>query len=134
MTSDPDLEPGGSLDLAAAELRSDGADLQALLGALAARLEDALPRMVSVKRRKVGGFLSKETEVQAIALNVGDTRFELVRTPGGVDCTRHAVVRGITLRREQRTLAEWLDEVVAAVGHTANVGEQARIALEALVR
>ena len=45
-----------ALDLAAASVRMDGADAQAMLDALAVRLEEALPRMVIVKRRRVGGF------------------------------------------------------------------------------
>jgi hypothetical protein len=134
MSGDPQLEHGEALDLAAAEVRADSTDIEALVSALAARLEDALPRMVTVKRRKVGGFRSKQTEVQTIALSVGDTRLELVRTAGGFDCTRHSVVRGITLKREQQQLREWIDEVVEAVTHQAQVSEQARIALEGLVR
>jgi hypothetical protein len=131
-----ELEPvqDEALDLAAAEVRADAIDLQALVGALAARLEDALPGFVQVKRRKVGGFRSKQTEVQSIAVGVGGQRFELARTSGGFECTRHAVVRGITLRREQQPVAEWLQEVVAAVTLQAEVGEQQRIALEQLIR
>ena len=132
--SDPASDPGLELDLAAAELRADSVDLDGLVGALAARLEDALPRFVTVKRNRVGGFRSKVTEVRTISLNLGDARFELERTPGGFACTRHAVVRGITLKREEQPLDTWVDEVVAAVGQTAGVGEQARIALEGLVQ
>jgi AcrR family transcriptional regulator len=132
--SDPASDPGLELDLAAAELRADSLDLDALVAALAARLEDALPHFVIVKRSRVGGFRSKETEVRTITLNLGDARFELERTVGGFACTRHAVVRGITLRREEQPLDAWVDDVVAAVAQTAGVGEQARIALEGLVR
>jgi hypothetical protein len=131
---EPGIDPELQLDLAAAELRADTSDLQALVAALATRLEQALPRMVSVRRRKVGGFRSKETEVQAISLSLGEQRFELVRTPGSFECTRHAVVRGITLRREQCQLNDWIAEVVAAVSASADAGEQARIALESLIR
>jgi hypothetical protein len=134
VSAESESDYGQALDLAAAEVRADRVDLQALVAALAVRLEEALPRMVSVRRRRIGGFRSKETEVEAISLALGDSRFELVRTPAGFDCTRHAVVRGITLRRESRPLAEWIDEVVAAVAASAAVGEQARIALEALIR
>jgi hypothetical protein len=98
-----------------------------------ARLEEALPRVVSVRRRKVGGWRSKETEVQAISLSVGDSRFELVRTPAGFECTRHEVVRGITLRRERQMIADWIKDVVAAVTRTAELGQQARSALQRLV-
>jgi hypothetical protein len=134
MSDEADGDPGMALDLAAAEVRADSGELQALVGALAVRLEQALPRLVAVKRHKIGGFRSKETEVQSILLNLGEARFDLVRTPAGFDCTRHNVVRGITLKREQRELREWIEEVVEAVAHIADVGEQARNSLEALIR
>src|SRR5579862_4011038 len=41
-------DPGEALDLAAAQTRADGADTQAMLEALAARLAGALPRMTTV--------------------------------------------------------------------------------------
>jgi hypothetical protein len=134
MSYEPESDPGMALDLAAAEVRADRGELQALVGALAVRLEQALPRLVAVKRRKIGGFRSKQTEVQAISLNLGEARFDLTRTPGGFDCTRHKVVRGITLKREQCELNEWIDDVVGAVTHIAEIGEQARSSLEALIR
>lgn len=134
LSDEPTPDPGFALDLAAAEVRADSADLDALVTALAARLEEALPRVVAVRRRKVGGFRSKETEVQAISLSVGDERFELVRTPAGFECTRHDVVRGITLKRERQVIADWIKDVVAAVTRTAELGQQARSTLEGLVR
>jgi hypothetical protein len=134
LSADDQLEQGQALDLAAAELRADSVDVEALVAALAVRLEDALPGMVSVKRRRIGGFRSKASEIQAISLSLGDARFELQRNAAGFDCTRHAVVRGITLKREQCVLTDWIAEVVAAVAQTAAAGEQSRIALEALIR
>ena len=134
MSADEQLEHGQALDLAAAELRADSVDIEALVAALAVRLEEALPGMAAVKRRRIGGFRSKDTAVEAISLSLGDARFELRRSPAGFDCTRHAVVRGITLKREQCGLTDWIADVVAAVAQTAAVGEQSRIALEALIR
>jgi hypothetical protein len=134
VSADPELEQGQALDLAAAELRADSVDIEALVAALAVRLEEALPGMVAVKRRRIGGFRSKESAIQAISLSLGDARFELQRSAGGFECTRHAVVRGITLKREQCVLTDWIADVVAAVAATAAVGEQSRVALEALIR
>ena len=124
----------GDLDLAAAELRADATDMRGLVGALAARLEGSLPRLVSVRRRRIGGFRSKETEVAAIAVDLGDTRFELVASAGGYECTRHSVVRGITLSRERCPLGDWISEVAAAVIGRAGVTERDRAALEGLLR
>jgi len=126
--SEPDL------DLAAAELRADAGDLRALVAALAARLEGALPRLVAVKRRKIGGFRSKEIEVESISVDLGEMRYELVSAGSGYQCMRHAVVRGITLKREQQALAQWIAEVVAAVARLAELSEHDRAALEGLIR
>jgi hypothetical protein len=124
----------GDFDLVAAELRADDTDMGGLVAALAARLEGALPSLVSVRRRKIGGFRSKETEVQAIAVDLGDARYELVAARGGYECTRHSVVRGITLSRERCALADWIKEVAAAVGDRADLTERDRAALEGLLR
>jgi hypothetical protein len=132
--SDPRDDPGEDLDLAAAEFRADSADTHALIEALATRLEDALPRVAVIKRRRVGGFRSKQTEVERIDVSLGDQRFELDHTRGGCQCTRHTVVRGITLKREELPLADWIRALVAEVTRAAAVGEQARIALEGLLR
>jgi hypothetical protein len=130
-----ELEPSSdvSLDVASSELRADQLDTTALVSALAVRLEGALPRLVAVKRRKVGGFRSKTVEVDAIVLDAGDDRFELRAARGGYECLRHTVVRGITLKREPLALAEWIRAVVASVTHQAELREQDRIALERLV-
>ena len=131
----PDLrsDPGDALDLAAASVRMDGADTQAMLDALAVRLEEALPRMVAVKRRRVGGFRSKQTEVERIEAELGEQRFELVRDRGRFVCTRNRVVRGITLKRDEVPIEQWVRELVEQVLRTAAVGEQVRTALEGLV-
>ena len=134
--SDPRDEPGSELDLdlAAAELRADRADTHAMIEALAARLEEALPRAAVVKRRRVGGLLSKRTEVERIDVALEDQRFELEDGRGGLHCTRHTVVRGITLKREELPLSQWLHELVGEVAQAAAIGEQARAALEGLLR
>jgi hypothetical protein len=131
--SDPRSDPGSALDLAAAEVRMDSADTRALVEALAARLEEALPRLAAVRRRRVGGFRSRRTEVERIEVALGEERFELIADRGGLQCLRHRVVRGITLRREELPMAQWLAELVERVTATAAVGEQARSTLQGLL-
>jgi hypothetical protein len=130
----PRDDPGSALDLAAAEVRVDRTDMHAMVEALALRLVEALPRMAIVRRHRVGGFRSKQTEVESIDIVLGDQRFELAQMRGGFECTRHTVVRGITLKREELPVAQWIQELVEEVTHAAALGEQARIALEGLVR
>jgi len=131
---DPRDDPGSALDLAAAEVRADRVDTHALIEALAARLEEALPRLANVKRRRVGGFRSKQTEVERIEIALDEQRFELAQTAGGFACTRHTVVRGITVKREELALADWVRALVDAVVRVATLGEQSRVALEGLIR
>jgi hypothetical protein len=131
--SDPRDDPGSVLDLAAAELRVDRTDTHALIEALAMRLEESLPRLVVVKRRRIGGFRSKQSEVERIEVTLGDERFELLQARGSFQCTRHRVVRGITLKRDELAVERWISELVDEVIRAAVVGEQARIALEGLL-
>ena len=122
------------LDLPAAALRADGAELAISVDVLAAKLEQSLPQLTAVQRRKVGGFRSKRREVELIAVPLGEEQFELRRTPQGVQCTRHKVVRGITLSREELALSDWIAAVLAGVTHSAEVSERDRLALEATLR
>src|SRR3984893_1658740 len=131
--SDAATDPGFALDLAAASTRGDQVDTQAMVDALAVRLEAALPQLTKIKRRRVGGFLSKRAEVERIEVELGDQRFELVLTGGPPQCARNKVVRGITLKRDEVPIQEWVRELVDEVGRTAAVSEQARVALEGLV-
>jgi hypothetical protein len=123
-----------AFDLPAAALRSDGAELAMSVELLAGTLEQSLPEQVSVERRKVGGFRSKRREVQRIAVTLGDEQFELRPSAQGLQCTRHKVVRGITLSRQDLPAADWIAEVVAGVTRRAEVSERDRLALEGLLR
>jgi hypothetical protein len=123
-----------AFDLPAAALRADGAELALSIEVLASRLEQALPQNALVERHKVGGFRSKRREAQRIAVALGEEQFELRRVGGGVQCTRHKVVRGITLSRREMGMADWIDELTAAVARSAEVSEHDRLALGELLR
>jgi hypothetical protein len=122
------------LDLSAAGLRADGAELAVSVDVLASKLEQALPQIVAVERHKVGGFRSKRREVQRIALPLGEEQFELRRVAAGFQCTRHKVVRGITLSRQELSLTDWINEIVSGLARSAEVNQENRIALEGLLR
>jgi hypothetical protein len=124
-----------ALDLPAAALRAEQTELGSSVEVLASTLEQALPRIATVERRKVGGFRSKRREVQRIAVALGDDQFELRASEHGQpQCTRHKVVRGITLSRQELPLADWIAELIAGVSRSAEVQERDRIALEGLLR
>jgi hypothetical protein len=122
------------IDLPAAALRADGADLEISIEALATSLEQALPGIASVERHKVGGFRSKRREVRRIAVPLGDEQFELLRDDQRTQCTRHKVVRGITLSRQELPMAEWIAALVDGLTRGAEVSERDRVALEGLLR
>src|ERR1035441_3844775 len=122
------------IDLPAAALRADGADLEISIEALATSLEQALPGIVSVERRKVSGFRSKRREVRRIAVPLGEEQFELLREDQRISCTRHKVVRGITLSRQELPMADWIAELVEGLTRGAEVSDRNRIALEGLLR
>jgi len=120
-------------DLPAAALRADGAEVAMSIEVLASRLEQALPTITLVERRKVGGFRSKRREVERIAVSLGEQQFELRRAGGLISCTRQKVVRGITLNRQELSMADWIDEFNAAVARSAEVSEVDRLALGKLL-
>jgi hypothetical protein len=123
-----------AFNLPAAALRADRGELETSVDVLAGTLEQALPGLASVERRKVGGFRSKRREVRRIVVAFGDERLELVRTEHGLQWTLHKVVRGITLSRRELSAADWLQELIAAVERSGEVHERDRIALEGLLR
>jgi hypothetical protein len=105
-----------------------------MLDALAVRLSGALPRLTTITRRRVGGLLSRRSEVARIEIELSDERFELTHERGVVRCARNRVVRGITLKRDEVPIEDWIRGLVDQAVRTAAGGEQARIALEDLVR
>jgi hypothetical protein len=123
-----------AFNLPAAELRAGQDQLAMSVEVLATTLEQALPQLVSVERRRARGFRSKRSEVQRILVTLAGEQFELCPTAQGVHCTRHKVVGGITLSRQELAMADWIAEVIAGVTRSAEVGERDRIALEGLLR
>jgi hypothetical protein len=121
-------------DLSAAGLRADATDVEMSIETLANSLEQALPGMANVERRKVGGFRSKRREVARIEVALGDEQFELRRERGALRCTRNKVVRGITLSRSELAMADWIGELVGGISRRAEISDRDRLALEGLLR
>jgi|NGEPerStandDraft_6_1074524.scaffolds.fasta_scaffold13837_4 hypothetical protein len=122
------------IELPAAGLRADDRELAVSIEVLATGLEQALPRLAEVERRKIGGFRSKRREVQRIAVALGDELFELQRAEHAFRCTRNKVVRGITLSREELPIAGWIAALVDGVSRRAEISDRDRAALEGLLR
>jgi len=124
--------PGSVLDLAAAEVRVDRTDVHAMIEALAVRLEESLPRLAVVKRRRVGGFRSKQTEVERIEIVLDDERFELLQP--AADFNARVTGRARNHAQARGTAGRAVDQRVGRRGGPrCRDREQARIALEGLV-
>lgn len=120
-------------DLAASLLRTDGANTQTLAEALATKLEIALPQQTRV-RRKATGVLSRRKRVQRVEVRLGDDAFLLSVADGGPQAARAKCVGGVIIKRQELGLEQWLTALDQALADEAHRSEQARQALERLLR
>jgi hypothetical protein len=118
-----------SFDLDAAGLRADGTDVATYIEVLARKLEDALPRQTSVRRRSKG-FLGREKVVEAIEVRLGELRYELTRDG---EATRSKQVRGVVIKRESVELGDWVGGLAGELRSLAAESAEARAALDRLV-
>ena len=119
------------LDLAAAALRADLSDTDAFVEGLAARLEQALPGFVQVKRAR-SGFRGPKL-VSEILVQAGDEHLQLRRQGGHVETIRARISGGIAIKTEAIDTEVWLSALTAAVSQQAARSERTRQALQQLV-
>lgn len=119
-----------SFDLLAASLRADATDLGVFVEALAAKLESSFPERTRVER---GGRVFGGKRVRALAVELGDGRYELEHADGALTTRRCTVVRGISLKGEELGLEEWIDALSAQLVAEADRSERGRAALERLL-
>jgi hypothetical protein len=120
------------IDLVAAALRADAGDVGAFVEGLAAKLEDALPGKVSVRRSRQG--LLGARSVRGITVDTGDERLELVRGAGEtIETVRARLSGGIVLKRQTLDIEEWLTALGEALTREAGRSERTRQALERLL-
>jgi len=132
--ADPALPASASadLDLLAASLRSDAADLDAFVEGLAVKLEEAVPGLVQVERVRRG--LRGGKRVRRISLSAGGERLEVVYDGGGhVETRRAHTSGGIVLKTEPLDIDAWLQALSAALVVEAGRNERTRRALEQLL-
>src|SRR5689334_24469299 len=123
MTGDADF------DELASSLQADGRDVDTFFGVLVAKLAAALPDRVEVER---GGLLGR-SKPKAVAVALGDNRYEAERDGRAVRCRRRTVVRGIALKSEVLTVEDWIAALSADLLAEARASERARLALESLL-
>lgn len=122
---DPDLD----LDLLAASLRADGADVATFTEALATKLEAALPGETQVRR---AGFRGRGA-VQQIAVDAGGERLELNARRGAIETVCARISGGIVLKTEPVDVDEWLRRLTAALAAAAQRNQRTRQALDRLL-
>ncbi|MGC8560461.1 MAG: hypothetical protein ACP5O1_07255 [Phycisphaerae bacterium] len=102
--------------------------MHAFLEALAVRLEQSLPGMVQVQRKRDGLF-AKTQHVASISLQLDNFQFVLQKEPAGIRTSRTKVVRGVTLKSDDLSLADWLTAVDAELKTAAADAEKSHSVL-----
>ncbi|MEZ0093486.1 hypothetical protein [Streptacidiphilus sp. EB129] len=128
--------PEASIDMLAAALRRDSADLEIYVTVLTGSLADALPQgSVTVERkRSMSDRLSgREGRVEKLEVSLDDRRLILTLAHGRPQGEVAKVVRGVVLSRTPVGLDEWATELAQAVSLRAQSDARARAALEKLV-
>jgi hypothetical protein len=117
----PDID---SFDLDAAILRRSEQDLRAFIGALATRLETAVPGRVTIERKRDGLF-STTSHVVRVELATDNAAFAIVVDRGGVQTTRAKVVRGVVLSTSPVAPRDWLTQVRGEVARMSGAADDA---------
>ena len=120
------------IDLLAASLRADSADVGAFVEQLAAKLEEALPGRTHVYRWRARLFAPKV--VRRIRVDTAEERLDLKHGQGNaIEATRSRLSGGIVLKSESIDIEAWTRAVGEALAAEAQRSEQTRQALERLL-
>jgi hypothetical protein len=125
-----------SVELLAAALRRDSADLEMYATVLTGALADALPAgSVAIERRRgmADRLAGRPGRVERLEVSLGDQRLVLTLASGR--CTGEVCkeVRGVVLSRRPVALDEWVRALAGAVAARAESDASARAALERLI-
>lgn len=126
----------GSVDLLAAALRRDAADLELYVRVLTGTLADALPAdAVTVERRRgmADRLAGRPGRVERLEVALGEQRLALNLAGSRVTGEVCKVVRGVVLSRRPTPLDEWVRELATAVAVRAESDARAKAALERLL-
>ncbi len=124
------FDPQG-FDMLAASLRADTADLPSFLEALAAKLSDALPGMVVVKRS--GGIFAKSHPVAQIDVSLDDFRYTATVHGPRLDTFVAHEVRGVRLSGDAVPLDQWISQMGAGLDAFAQRSAMGSAALRRLL-
>lgn len=132
-----EMEPVGSssmdVELLAAALRQDSADLDVYAKVLSVNLVESLPQgavQVERKRSMADRVAGREGTVTGLDVSLGDARLSLRMDRGrpvGEICKE---VRGVVLSRQQVGLDEWIIALAKGIAESAASSARAREALQ----
>ncbi|WP_051950763.1 hypothetical protein [Actinacidiphila yeochonensis] len=134
--AETEAAPGASIDLVAAALRRDAADLEVYARVLTESLADALPPgSVALERRRTMSdrLAGRAGRVERLEVTLDDRRLILTLAQGRPQGEVATVVRGVVLSRTPVPLDAWATELATAVGRRAESDARARAALEKLL-
>ncbi len=124
------------VDLVAAAIRADTADLDAYHRVLSATVSDLLPvGMVEVDRERTmkDRMAGREGRATSIRIRLGDRTLELVTRHGGLVATVAREVRGVVISRQEISVAEWTQLLAQYLAQLAAESADARLALSKLL-
>ena len=125
----PDME----VELLAAALRQDSADLSLYAKVLTVNLVDSLPSgavKVERKRSVSDRMAGREGTVSSLDVALGEQRLSLRADRGRMVGEICKEVRGIVLSRREVGLDEWIDALAQALAEAAVSSARAREAIE----
>jgi hypothetical protein len=129
-------DSAGSVELLAAALRQDAADLELYVRVLTGTLADALPDgSVTVQRKRgmADRLAGREGKVERLEVALGEQRLALVLSGSRVTGEVCKEVRGVVLSRRPAPLDEWVAELAGAIAQRAASDARAKAALERLL-
>jgi len=124
---------GMDVEMLAAALRQDSADLDIYAKVLSVNLVESLPRdsvQVVRKRSLSDRAAGREGNVVQLDVALGDSRLALRMDRGRVVGEICKEVRGVVLSRQQVGLDEWISALAQALSDAANSNARAREALQ----
>ncbi len=128
-----DAGRGMDVELLAAALRQDSADLDLYARVLSVNLIDSLPPdsvQVERKRTMADRMAGREGAVASLDVALGEQRLTIRAERGRLVGEICKEVRGIVLSRRQVGLDEWIGALAAALAESAASSARARAALE----
>ncbi|MEU1365076.1 hypothetical protein ABZ454_02965 [Streptomyces sp. NPDC005803] len=136
MSEEQEFAAPMSIDMLAAALRQDLADLEIYARVLTDSLADALPSgsVTFERRRSMSDRLSgRKGSVSKVEVSLDDRRLILDLSLGCPRARVVTVVHGVVLSNRPMALDEWATELATVIARRAESDSRARAALQKLV-